>query len=140
MAIYRASCSFNDDEYEYFYESDADTWAPDMAARELIRHMNVFVHRSKPQTVDVKIERFYVKDGELQSRKVTTLNQDLPFLSLTEGEYEQEMTDLLDGLSSKVASFVRNKAWDDFHSSGYDSVLSVAKDLVDDMRTAGLLE
>lgn len=140
MAIYRASCSFDDDEYEYFYESDADTWAPDMAARELIRHMNVFVHRSKPQAVDIKVERFYAKDGLLQSHKLTTINQKLPFLSLTETEYNQAMTELLAGLKPNTASFIRNKAWDDCHSSGYDSVLSAAKDLVEDMRTAGLLE
>lgn len=139
MTIYRASCTYNEKEYEYFYESDAAMWQHESAAQRLIQHTGIFVHRSKPQTVDVQIERFYAEGGSLQSRKVTTLNQDLPFLSLTEGEYEQEMTDLLDGLSSKVASFVRNKAWDDFHSSGYESVLNAAKELIDDMHSAGLL-
>lgn len=141
MTIYRASCTYNEKDYEYCYEW-SDSKPPICyhrpAAQQLVRRIGVAVHRSKPEDVKVKIERFYVKNGELQQAVCYTITESLPFLPLTADEYEQEMAALLDGLPEKTAAFIRNKAYEDHHSSGYESVLNAADDLLEEMRAAGL--
>jgi hypothetical protein len=143
MTIYVASCIYDDQLYEWFYEghqSHKASWEMDVASRNLIQSMGVYVHRSTPKTVNVKVERLFVDKGDLRRQVCVTETRDLPFLALTSDEYEQEIAALLDGLPEKKAAFVRNKAYEGHHSDGYEAVLDAADNLLEDMRAAGLLE
>ena len=142
MTIYCASCVYNDELYECFYEGfkrDKASWEMDVAIQNLIQKMGVYVHRSTPKAVSVIVERLRVDKGELKRQVCLNVKRDLPFLALRADEYEQELAELLSGLPEKTAAFIRNKAYEDHHSDGYEAVLDAADDLLEGMRVAGLL-
>ena len=64
-------------------------------------------------------------DTYVMLRKKQYLYQMTP----TKDEFEAAISSIVEELPDKLASFVRSEAWERGHSSGYEEVLNIARDL-----------
>ncbi len=102
-------------------------------ARKVLRDSSYTTHRSDPKTVSVKVESLEIVKGVIVRTREQPLLIQPPLLPMTAEEFEAEMVDIVDSVPEPFRVWVRGQAWDRGHSSGYEEVLGIARDLADSL-------
>ncbi len=90
--------------------------------------------RSSPRKICVRIYRLDIVKGQIKRTHVADRDVAMPLAPLTELEFKTELHSVLDELPAEFHNFVRSTSWDEGHSSGYENVISCAKELVAGLR------
>lgn len=91
-------------------------------------------HRNIPKKIAVEILELQIVKGEMKQRHYCTLEVDLPVAPLTTDEFNDESNTILEDVPEEFHKALCKMAWDQGHSSGYESVLSYLDDLVSEMK------
>ncbi len=123
---------------EYFGEDKGETgffkFSVDDLAREAVRKSGIRSPRKNPIQISVRVFRLEIEKGQLVRHLVKNMSIQPYLEDRTKEEYETELKQILAEIPKEFQSFVSGKAWDDGHSSGYEEVLSIASDLVGDLK------
>jgi hypothetical protein len=132
-----ASMPGHDDYFTEFEKTDRPFMPPaERAAEDAVRAWGLETKRSDPQKVEVKVAELKVEQGRQVRKHETTVKVQPPLARMTEAEYVQELGDVLGGLPPEFHRFVKEYAWEEGHSSGYEEVVSCARGLVDGLESA----
>lgn len=105
-------------------------------AEEAIRAAGLTTPRATPQTVSIEVFKLTVEGGKMQRKSMGYYKVNLPLAAMTDDEYTVELNTAVSGLPPEFADWVKNKAWDDGHSGGYENVVSLAGGMADGLERA----
>lgn len=86
------------------------------------------------RTVAVKVLEHVIVDGKMTTKYVFTKTIQPYTRRLTQEEYENQLCQIVDELPEEFRGFVLKRAWDDGHSSGYESVLAIADEIAFELK------
>lgn len=89
------------------------------------------------RTVVCKIYALDISEkGQLKERFVTNKSVAVPYARMTQDEYSKEMSCILNGLRPSFIEFISNYAYSHGHSSGYEEVVNIAREMAYDLKEA----
>lgn len=120
-----------------FKDSHTETYAAFAAfAERAVRRYDLKYHSGGDDSVTVNIYRLCVINGRLDRVNVSSISTTLPRERMSETEYLEALTDILNKVPPAFRGFVSAQAWDHGHSNGYEEVILLADNLVDDLLPA----
>jgi len=105
-------------------------------AERAVRRYDLKFRSGGADSVTVNIYRLCVRNGRLDRVNVSSISTTLPRERMTEKEYLEALTDILNKVPPAFRGFVSAQAWDRGHSNGYEEVILLADNLADDLLPA----
>ena len=105
-------------------------------ARDAVRKTGITTNRKDPKCVRVKIFALEIKNASLVRRECQTINVQPPLEPMTPVEYDEECQDILRNVPEQFHVALQSMAYERGHSSGYEEVLGMLRDLVDSLLPA----
>jgi len=97
----------------------------------VVRNKGLVTHRNNPQYVNVGLYIVAAQKGAVQRSLIGTYDIMPNFMSMTFDEYQVELDDIINELPEEFRRFVSSYAYEEGHSSGFESVLNIARDITD---------
>jgi len=124
------------DGHEHFAEVQRfhpESFNPKGICEDAVRQRKITTSRKNPQKVAVELFALEINQGQLKRRKVSNYEV-MPYLdSMTADEYNEELQEAIDDLPPEFQEFVRSSSYDRGHSSGYEEVVNIAKEMAGDL-------
>jgi hypothetical protein len=125
------------DNSEHFKEIPVTGRLDEFAIKQIcadgVRAKKLTTSRKNPQPVAVELFALEVSDGQLKRRKIGNYEVTPPLERMTTVEYNEEIEEAIDELPPEFQEYVRQSSWDRGHSSGYEEVVNVAKEIASDL-------
>jgi len=121
---------------EYFDEFTEDRLGfglENMISKAVLKS-GIKTSRYNPQTIRIEIFTLKIKDGKLVRSFVKRMDVQPPPLAMTSEEFEEEMKKVLDEIPEEFHSFIKSESWESGHSSGREEVISLAQNLISDLK------
>lgn len=102
--------------------------------RTALSKLNITTSRFDPENVVVEVFEITYKDGEEKLQRQFRKEIQPPYEPLTAEHFYKLTDEVLSDLPEEFISYVRNTAYDRGHSSGYEEVYQITKEMVDDLK------
>lgn len=93
-------------------------------------------NRKEPTNIKVKVFRQEIEGGKIKDSLVADYSVTPAYEPMTQEEYDSELKDLLEHIPKAFHPMVRQRAWEEGHSSGLESVIQAADSLITDLQPA----
>lgn len=93
-------------------------------------------NRKEPTNIKVRVFRQEIEGGKIKDSLVADYSVTPAYGPMTEVEYVSELQDLLAHVPKAFQPFVRQRSWEEGHSSGYEAVIQHADGLITDLKPA----
>lgn len=104
------------------------------AAREVVREAKMSTPRNSPKKITIRVFRLEIVRGQLKRIHVADKATDVPLAPMVQSEFDAEMAAELFEVPEEFRNFIRTTAWERGHSSGFESVLSAAQELLEGLK------
>ena len=105
-------------------------WEKKNLCQQLVRRLGLTTARKYPKKIKVFVFRLEIIKGKLERRGRQAYDIDLPLERMTADEYNADMEEELKDIPEEFRSYVSNESYDRGHSAGYEEVLSIAKEMI----------
>ncbi len=105
-------------------------------AERAVSKAGLTTSRSNPTAVEVRVHQVTLQKGQAIRSPGSVLKVIPPLDRMTDVEFNEEMVALLRQLPEEFWPFIRGWSDDHGHSSGMEEVVSIAEDLVANLRPA----
>lgn len=101
-------------------------------AEDAVREAGITTSRKNPQTVQIEVRILRIELGQIKRGNPWVFDITPPLMSLTEDDFNAEMTEILSVLPPEFADFVRQKSFDEGYAM-YEKMLSIASTLTNEL-------
>ena len=101
---------------------------------KLVRRIGLTTNRKEPKKAKVSVFRLCIVQGKLERRSAGSYEIDVPVKRMTSDEYNVAFQEILDEIPEEFWPFIRDTAYQRGHSSGHDEVISIAQEMMHDLK------
>lgn len=133
--IYNAT--FNNTTYSFEADTDKDNICVNVLQNkleELVRKSGLTTPRKEPKTISVKLTVLKVDNGILVEKPVKVYQIQPPLTRMNEQEFAEEQVAILKDIPDELVMPFRQWAWEHGHSSGYEEVICILRNMVDEFQ------
>jgi len=107
---------------------------PEQKCQDALRKLGVTTPRNAPQSVKCKLFHLTYKNGQPYRQLLREYDVMPPLTRMTDEEFVKELGVILCELPKEFRGYVSGKSWDDGHPSGREEVVSIAREIVSNLK------
>lgn len=107
---------------------------PEQKCQDALRALKIETHRNDPQPVKCKLFHLTYKNGQPYRQLLSEHNVMPQLTRMTEEEFAKEISVILCELPREFRGCVSMISWDRGHSSGHEEVISIARDIANELK------
>lgn len=105
-------------------------------AADAVRKAGLKTSWKNPQPIEVKVLEQRIVEGVLKEEVKKSVSVTPPVECMTQSEYNEESKKIVENLPAPMQAFVLSWAWEYGHASGFEEVISIARELTDQLAVA----
>lgn len=139
MTCFVARFSHDGTEHEYPFEAPEKslvepTWSGFQSiCRDILYKKKIESGPEDDHHISFHISRVTAENGAMAERFAAKLKVSIPCRDYTFEEYQKRLDTILADLPQEFRQFVNERSYEDGHSSGYRTVLNIARDMTSDL-------
>ena len=133
-------------QFQYFIEIDTAVLngrlrhvVNDLSEYRILKHLGLMSKYESEVKIKFHVNALRAEDGCLVHRYVKDIELRVPSIIRDESEYNRILDSVTQDLDPKMAAYISSEAWSRGHSSGYEEVINIAKDMVSSLESHGVI-